>query len=391
MLGILDGLTRFHGTAANQGVQATHLDLKPSNILISRAGEMVISDCGTSRVTHEDRTRLTTQRFVGTTAYSPPWTERDAQFSHPQPKLNQSFDVWSMACILLEVLIFIIQDVGGIKRFRVAKTETNMDGIMNSESSRSTFWYFESREQNTAKLKDIVAEWLDRADAMAQITEDNTGTLSRLAARLRVMFRFGPIERGTIEDCSRHLRGDLVAPSRSTSQLPLETPNVSTGFGFRSRSYTEQDLEAMIDIVHESNSNLFGGDELGYIDGSNQSCRGIPRTVSNLPLTYLRGHAQEECPCRIRIFENEQILTISIAFVLRGRIFFENVTLQRKLDSLAQRNLFDVNRHQMGETGVIWGFTGLHQTQLFKTRDLTSFMAIQEVLLGQEYIPGIIN
>lgn len=394
MLGILDGLTRFHGSAANQGVQATHLDLKPSNILISRAGEMVISDCGTSRVTHEYRTRLTTHRFIGTTAYSPPWTERDARFSHPQPKLNQSFDVWSMACILLEVLIFIIQDAGGIKRFRAAKKETNMDGIsdiMNSESSRSTFWYFESREQNTAKLKGVVAEWLDRADAMAQLTEDNTGTLSRLTARLRIMFKFGPIERGTIEACSRHLRGDLVATSRPTSQLSLEMPNVSTGFGFISRTYTEQDLKAMIDIVHESNSSLFGGDELGYIDGLNQACRGIPRTLSNLPLTYLRGHAREECPCRVRIFENDQILTISIAFVLRGRIFLENITLQRKLDSLAQRNLFDVHRHRLGsvmETCVIWSFTGLHQTQLFKTRDLTSFMAIQEVLLGQEYIPG---
>ncbi|KAF8418450.1 kinase-like domain-containing protein [Tirmania nivea] len=378
MLGILDGLAHFHGSAANQGVQATHLDLKPSNILISRAGEMVISDCGTSRVTHEYRTHLTTTQFVGTTAYSPPWTERETELSNPQPKLNQTFDVWSMACILLEVLIFIMQGEGGIERFRKDKQKTDMDGgeVMNSTSPRSTFWYFESRKQNTFKMKRIVCEWLGRADAMAKLTENNTGTLSRLATRLRIMFKVNPSERGTIEDCLRHLREDQVPG------IPL---------ALDSHVDIELDLEEMIEILHGNSSSLFGGDELGYIDGSYQACRGILRTVSNLSLRYLRGN--EECPCRIRIFENQPrgIVSISIAFVFRGKIVLENITLQRKLDSLFQKNLFDVQRQRQGSvtaTGVIWGFTGLHQSQLFKTKDLMSFMVIQEILLGQEYIPG---
>ena len=267
MLGILDGLTQFHRNAANQGIQATHLDLKPSNILINREGKMAISDCGTSRVTHEYRTKLTTNRFVGTEAYSPPWTERETELSHPQPKLNQSFDVWSMACILLEVLIFIMYGIGGINQFRTAKRETDMDGraIVNSKSPGSTFWYFESQKQNTFKLKGAVAEWLDRADAFAQLAEDNTGTISRLATRLRIMFKFNPSERGTIEDCLRHLRGD---------QMPIPPPDANT----------EQDLGAMIEILklHGNSSSLFGGVELGYIDDPNLACRNNLRTVSNL-------------------------------------------------------------------------------------------------------------
>jgi len=267
MLGILDGLTQFHGNAANQGVQATHLDLKPPNILINREGKMAISDCGTSRVTHEYRTKLTTNQFVATEAYSPPWTERETELSHPQPKLNQSFDVWSMACILLEVLIFIMHGTGGINQFRTAKRETDMDGraIVNSQSPGSTFWFFESQKQNTFKLKGPVAEWLDRADAFAQLAEDNTGTISRLATRLRIMFKFNPIERGTVEDCLRHLRGD--------DQIPIRPPHD-----------IEQDLGAMIEILklHGNSSSFFGGDELGYIDDSNLACRDNLRTVSNL-------------------------------------------------------------------------------------------------------------
>jgi len=280
MLGILDGLAQFHGSAASQGIRAAHLDLKPSNILISREGDMVLSDCGTSRVTQEYRAGLTTLRFVGTIAYSPPWTERETEDSYPQPKMNQSFDIWSMACILLEVLIFIIQGTGGIEQFRPMKKNTDMDGrgSMNNTSS-STFWYFESRRQNTFKLKSVVAEWLDRADAMSRLTEDNTGTLSRLVARLRIMFKFNPSERETIEQCLEHLRGNQMAASHPKPPSPLQMQNMS--FGFRPLGYTEQDLGEMLDILHGNSSNLFGGDELGYTDDSNQACRDL-RTVSNL-------------------------------------------------------------------------------------------------------------
>lgn len=346
ILGVLDGLVHFHGSAANQGIQATHLDLKPSNILISRVGEMVISDCGTSRVTHEYRTSLTTQRFVGTTAYSPPWTQREPGLLHPQPKLNQSFDVWSMACILLEVLIFIVQGKGGVNRFREAKKKTDMDGSedMHSTSSRSTFWHFESREQNTFKLKSVVAEWLDRADIINQLIEDDTDMLFRLVKRLRIMFSLNPRDRGTINDCLRHLREVKGATSHLKRQS-LQIPNLLIP------TDTEPDQEAMVHILGENNSNFFG-DELGYIDSSGQAYRSIPKTVSNLPLIYIRGHPSEECPCRIRIFENQPrgIVTISIAFVLRGRIILENVTLQRKLDFLSQKNLFDVHRTETSVT-----------------------------------------
>jgi len=174
----------------------------------------------------------------------------------------------------------MMQDARGVKQFHALKQKTDIEGseIMNCERPRSTFWYFESQEQSTFKLKGVVAEWLDRADAMAQLTENNigalsrVGVLSRLATRLRIMFKVNPSERGTIKDCWRHLRGDEVPVSPPIPPPDLQMPDM-----FRPpRADTEQDPEAMIDILNENNS---GGDELGYIDGPNQAYCGIPRAV----------------------------------------------------------------------------------------------------------------
>ncbi|KAK6067527.1 Interleukin-1 receptor-associated kinase 4 [Seiridium cupressi] len=88
-----------------------HGDLKPDNILWFGTevgtGHLKIADVGIAK-THQEITEL---RGTGTTArystvrYQPPEMEKNKQGTH---RISRAFDVWSMGCILLEFLVWLL-------------------------------------------------------------------------------------------------------------------------------------------------------------------------------------------------------------------------------------------------------------------------------------------
>ena len=84
------------GYAHNRGV--LHRDVKPENILLA-GGRALVADFGLARAIGADYTKLTkTGEIVGTVEYMSPEQLREA------PDLDQRADVYSLGCLLYEML-----------------------------------------------------------------------------------------------------------------------------------------------------------------------------------------------------------------------------------------------------------------------------------------------
>ena len=206
IVGVLDGLQQFHGSRNGEG-RAAHFDLKPKNILISYDCNLAISDCGLSRVVAESES-LTTQGDEGTAGYRPPETQMDPCM------LNEKCDIWAMACIMMEVMLFLIEGKDSVKEFR--KDRYTCSHVWKHDS----FWEWLPGE-DTFKLKQVVDSHLDRVQKLSQ---DNTDyALENLITLLRKMLSISPDDRGTIRECLIQLRDEHPMPSQVIPRLKLES------------------------------------------------------------------------------------------------------------------------------------------------------------------------
>lgn len=120
-LGLADGLRHIHNPDAGSNMPdlgpdsywdvgakyGIHWDIKPTNILWSGAessanlGTLLLADLGTTSFHHTD-TRSNTPGGVVTKTYAPP--EQDLS-----DRKSPAFDIWSLGCVFLEFLVFVVQ------------------------------------------------------------------------------------------------------------------------------------------------------------------------------------------------------------------------------------------------------------------------------------------
>ncbi|KAK1843874.1 serine/threonine protein kinase [Colletotrichum chrysophilum] len=126
MLGLSGALRKLHS------INCRHGDIKPGNILHfpdGGMGNLVIADVGISKV-HKAATKM---RFVGTNtrattpSYEPP--EALEKTNAPRPR---RYDIWSMACVYLEFIIWMIYGFDAINSFAESREEeTSIKGTSN--------------------------------------------------------------------------------------------------------------------------------------------------------------------------------------------------------------------------------------------------------------------
>ena len=240
IIGVLDGLRNFHGLGSGEG-RAAHLDLKPKNILISQDGNLVLSDCGLSRVVAAGEP-LTTLCHGGTASYAPPLPQSDSDPSSPLGMLNEKCDTWSMACIMMEVMLFLIYGRGSVERFRINR-KTNTGGQIND-----SFWEFIPGGE-TFRLKLVVVEYLNRVQQLSVYAGDDP--LTNLTLLLRKMFSISPDERLTIGECLTYLNEPPLSPVIA----PLPDPDIGLG--------------GIVDSLHINRSLAKQENELGFYDDAN--------------------------------------------------------------------------------------------------------------------------
>jgi serine/threonine protein kinase len=103
------GAETIFGPSDKQQFQGTHFDLKPANILVDNDGTWIISDFGQSTFRETTRSSSRVVNQGGTDAYAPPEIDNlDARFS-------RRYDIWSLGCIMLEVLAFVLLGHEGLR------------------------------------------------------------------------------------------------------------------------------------------------------------------------------------------------------------------------------------------------------------------------------------
>lgn len=155
--GLSDGLSKLHGEGTRHG------DLKPENILSFRIGSepgsdnLVIADVGIAKF-HADETAIrqaegkpTTNKY-GTLRYAPPKTEIGTSESGGQ--ISRKYDSWSLGCILLEFIIWLLHGNNGLSEF---ENEQHQD---IQPVKMSSFWV-EGHNRNPL-LHPVVSRWIKK-------------------------------------------------------------------------------------------------------------------------------------------------------------------------------------------------------------------------------------
>lgn len=175
--GLSDGLSKLHGKDTRHG------DLKPENILSFRvtgeaeSGNLVIADVGIAKF-HADETAVrqaegkpTTNKY-GTLRYAPPKTEIGTSKTGGQ--ISRKYDSWSLGCILLEFIIWLLHGNNGLSEFE----NERHDEIQPIKTS--SFWV----EGINARplLHPVVSRWTNKELSKRHKSESALRDLLKLVA-----------------------------------------------------------------------------------------------------------------------------------------------------------------------------------------------------------------
>ncbi|KAK3362558.1 hypothetical protein B0T25DRAFT_8696 [Lasiosphaeria hispida] len=121
--GIAEGLEAIHSYKRGDNRYGRHGDLKPENILwyksgsnssssSDKLGRLVISDFGLAEFPSTDETTKKPRKERGATlAYAPP------EFNRLESDSSMSYDIWSLGCIYLEFVTWLVSGWKGVRSF----------------------------------------------------------------------------------------------------------------------------------------------------------------------------------------------------------------------------------------------------------------------------------
>ena len=110
----VEAVHNYFSNAFNVRKIGCHYDLKPDNILY-RSGKLILSDFGLSRLSEEDEGSKSLYRNGGAEYWAPECHSVEEDFKKLQ--VGRSSDMWSLGCILSEVLTYLQEGSIGVESF----------------------------------------------------------------------------------------------------------------------------------------------------------------------------------------------------------------------------------------------------------------------------------
>ncbi|EQB54101.1 hypothetical protein CGLO_06102 [Colletotrichum gloeosporioides Cg-14] len=260
--GLADALESLHHY--KKDAHYRHGDLKPENILRFKdetfVGRLKIADMGLAKRHTEvtDARLVATSTKYGTTRYEPP----EATTNQLKAR-SRLYDVWSLGCITLEYIIWLLYGYDGVQQFN--------DDIHNGTGC---FYLIEKGgDQKKAVVHPTVVEWMND---LSRHQECSTQTAIRSLLEL-VRDRLLVVALQTGQETNSHLSPSMFTftPADST-----EAPIIGS---FRAKAATVYSaLQDILDLGEGNQSYLLANERR---DGSRrQSVAAIPRSHEFLQL-----------------------------------------------------------------------------------------------------------
>jgi serine/threonine protein kinase len=193
--GLAEALYATHNQENDVGIR--HGDLKPENILRFQSkpesifGTLKIGDWGLAKY-HNTATVLrgenTTTKY-GTPLYEPPEVEVGKL-----KILGRQYDIWSMGCIILELIIWLLYGYNDVKRFR-----KEVRGESKNQVPCYRFVSDGDGDQYKAKVHEIVVRWMDHmAEDPVCAADTAMGELLNLVRKRLLVVELPPLRGQTI-------------------------------------------------------------------------------------------------------------------------------------------------------------------------------------------------
>ncbi|KAL8776006.1 MAG: hypothetical protein Q9194_003448 [Teloschistes cf. exilis] len=136
-----------------------HHDLRPENILYFRThsyddGEFYIADFGSGKVHTYRSGSINTRSPNGHPTYEPPEFAKESKTSRP-------YDIWSMGCVFLELLVWAVFDYKSVNKFARDRGGFRFPGSKTPFADDDAFWQMDQsdnislREAVTSQLTDL--------------------------------------------------------------------------------------------------------------------------------------------------------------------------------------------------------------------------------------------
>lgn len=209
---ISQSLEFLHDFKRNGKASYRHGDLKPENILVFWANETKEDVPGTWKMAdfglakkHEEVTgernnmKATSIRGWGTISYKPPEV-----FSNKNSPTSRLFDIWSMGCIILQLITWLIDGIEGVKKL-TRKTTSHLGDMP------SCFWdgdYHANQGWSNITVHDEVTKLISELKTGLKASPALLDLLAVVETQLLVIKRPHPGDRGE-QQCRTDAHGLL--------------------------------------------------------------------------------------------------------------------------------------------------------------------------------------
>jgi len=159
--GIIDAIAYIHEPGItndkNEPLYGRHGDIKPENVLWFCRDQkeiLVLSDLGLA-AEHRDATRsnIPGLSVPVTPNYRPPECDIDG----PEGFINRSFDIWTLGCLFMEFIVWILRGWEGRQRFKIERCSTNID-VAGKDIYYEVMRSPDEEDKIVFKIKDVVEE-----------------------------------------------------------------------------------------------------------------------------------------------------------------------------------------------------------------------------------------
>lgn len=137
--------------SSDRGYYGFHFDLKPENILVENDGTFLISDFGQATFVERGGSSRV-DGHGGTEAYAPP------EIDNLEKRQTQKYDIWSLGCILIEVVTVIVLGSNSLEEFDQLRVTTT--GNMTNDC------FFEIDPEIIGskrgyRIKSVILSWIE--------------------------------------------------------------------------------------------------------------------------------------------------------------------------------------------------------------------------------------